>query len=105
MKKIIIFICLTSFAFASTIHIAVAANVSYTIKELVKEFKKTNPNINIKVSSASSGKLTAQIKNYAPYQLFMSANMFYPNEAKTKGWTDSRKYGTYCLTNEWKNII
>jgi len=31
-------------------------------------------------------------------------NMFYPNEAKTRGWVDSKKYGSYCLTNEWKNV-
>ena len=32
-------------------------------------------------------------------------NMFYPNEAKTKGWVDSKEYGTYCLTNEWKDVL
>lgn len=32
-------------------------------------------------------------------------NMFYPNEAKTKGWVDSKEYGTYCLTSEWKNVL
>ena len=29
-------------------------------------------------------------------------NRFYPNEAKTQGWVDSKKYGTYCLTDEWR---
>ena len=32
-------------------------------------------------------------------------NMFYPNEAKTKGWVDPKEYGTYCLTNEWKDVL
>jgi len=32
-------------------------------------------------------------------------NMFYPNEAKTRGWVDSKQYGNYCLTNEWKNLL
>ncbi len=32
-------------------------------------------------------------------------NMFYPNEAKTKGWVDSKEYGMYCLTKEWKNAL
>jgi len=32
-------------------------------------------------------------------------NMFYPNEAKTKGWVDTKEYGTYCLTNEWKDVL
>jgi molybdate transport system substrate-binding protein len=85
MIRIISFLLVCTLTFASTIHIAVAANVSYVIKELVNEFNKQNPSIRVKVSSASSGKLTAQIKNYAPYELFMSANMLYPNELyKTK---------------------
>ena len=29
-------------------------------------------------------------------------NMFYPNEAKTQGWIDSKEYGNYNLTSEWK---
>ncbi|MDD5773695.1 MAG: hypothetical protein PHX78_09560 [bacterium] len=32
-------------------------------------------------------------------------NMFYTSEAKTKGWIDSKKYGYYNLTNEWKNVL
>lgn len=31
-------------------------------------------------------------------------NMFYPNDAKTRGWIDSKEYGSYNLTNEWKAI-
>lgn len=31
-------------------------------------------------------------------------NRFYPNEAKTQGWADSKAHGTYCLTNAWKEI-
>lgn len=32
-------------------------------------------------------------------------NMFYPNDAKTRGWVDSKNHGSYCLTKEWKNIF
>ncbi len=63
---------------AGEINIAVAANVSYAIDELKAEFAKTNPDIKVQVTLGSSGKLTAQIKNGAPYGLFMSANMIYP---------------------------
>ncbi|MFA6270044.1 MAG: hypothetical protein WC657_02430 [Candidatus Paceibacterota bacterium] len=37
--------------------------------------------------------------------LLGSFNMFYPNDAKTRGWIDSKEYGSYNLTNEWKEII
>jgi molybdate transport system substrate-binding protein len=65
---------------ASEIKIAVAANVSYAIDDLVKEFNKTHPETEVKVTLGSSGKLTAQIFHGAPYGLFMSANMEYPNK-------------------------
>ena len=63
---------------ASDINIAVAANVSYAIEALKSAFKIEHPEVNVRVTLGSSGKLTAQIKNGAPYGLFMSANMLYP---------------------------
>lgn len=32
-------------------------------------------------------------------------NMFYPNDAKTRGWVDSKKHGDYNLTNAWKEVL
>jgi len=79
MKKfIILIILLTSFASSNTIKVAVAANVSYAIDDLKRAFHTLHPEIKVQVVLGSSGKLTAQISNGAPYQLFMSANMKYP---------------------------
>jgi len=79
MRKLFILpLFILSTLYAGTINIAVAANVSYAIEDLKKEFKKSHPNTKINVILGSSGKLTAQIKNGAPYVLFMSANMRYP---------------------------
>ncbi len=77
--KILILLFLSTYATAGTIRIAVAANVSYAMNDLKKEFNAMYPNIKVEVILGSSGKLTAQIINGAPYQLFMSANMSYPN--------------------------
>ena len=66
--------------FAETINLALSANVSYAIKEIKKEFSKLYPDIKIKVIVGSSGKLTAQILNGAPYDIFMSADMKYPQK-------------------------
>ncbi|EDZ63512.1 molybdenum ABC transporter, periplasmic molybdate-binding protein [Sulfurimonas gotlandica GD1] len=79
MKRLFILLLLgISLVNAGTISIAVAANVSYAIEDLKKEFNKTNPETKVRVTLGSSGKLTAQIKHGAPYQIFMSANMKYP---------------------------
>ena len=79
MKLKILFILLFStYSMAGSIQIAVAANVSYAIDDLKKAFNKIHPDTKVQVVLGSSGKLTAQIKHGAPYQLFMSANMKYP---------------------------
>ncbi len=77
-KLVLVSLLLVGSIYAQTINIAVAANVSYAIDDLIKEFNKTNPDTKVAVTLGSSGKLTAQIKNGAPYQLFMAANMKYP---------------------------
>ena len=63
---------------AGEITIAVAANASYAMDELKEAFVKTHPDTRVRVTLGGSGKLTAQIRNGAPYGLFMSANMDYP---------------------------
>ncbi len=86
LKKIIIGnLVLAISLYASVINIAVAANVSYAIDDLKKEFNKSYPDTEIKVTLGSSGKLTAQIKNGAPYQLFMAANMKFPQALYNDG--------------------
>lgn len=78
LKLFLAILLLTTSLFAGTIKIAVAANVSYAMDSIKEEFNKSYPDTKVQVTLGSSGKLTAQIKNGAPYQLFMSANMIYP---------------------------
>ncbi len=85
MKKFLLASLLLASLHASTITIAVAANVSFAIESLKTAFMKEYPNINVRVILGSSGKLTAQISNGAPYGLFMSANMAYPNALYKQG--------------------
>jgi len=79
MKTMIMALLLTALsAYAGEIRIAVAANVSYAIDALKVEFAKSHPDTKVQVILGSSGKLTTQITNGAPYGLFMAANMMYP---------------------------
>lgn len=79
MKTIMItLLYFSSFLLADNIKIAVAANVSYAINDLIQAFNEKYPQTKVNVTLGSSGKLTAQITHGAPYDLFMSANMKYP---------------------------
>jgi molybdate transport system substrate-binding protein len=85
MKKLLFTILLLNILYAKEITIAVAANVSYAIVPLIKAFHHTYPMIKVHTVLGSSGKLTAQISHGAPYDLFLSANMMYPNHLYRKG--------------------
>lgn len=86
LKKIIlVLVLLGSSVFAGSINIAVAANVSYAIDNLISKFNQSNPDTKVQVTLGSSGKLTAQIKNGAPYLIFMAANMKYPQALYADG--------------------
>lgn len=78
IKKIALLAFLSVSLYASSINLALSANVSYAIEAIKKEFSLLHPDIEVKVIVGSSGKLTAQINNGAPYDVFMSANMKYP---------------------------
>ena len=79
MKSILVlcFIIVSS-TFAKPIKLAVAANVSYAIQDLKSAFLYEYPKEKINITISSSGKLTAQIQHGAPYDIFLSANMKYP---------------------------
>lgn len=78
-------VLLSVFGFAETIKVAVAANVSYAIEDLKKEFNALYPDTEVQVILGSTGQLTAQIKNNAPFDVMMSADMAAPEALYKEG--------------------
>lgn len=58
---------------ADTLRIAVASNFAHTLQTLLTEFEKETGH-KVEISSASSGKLYAQILHGAPFDIFLSAD-------------------------------
>ena len=85
MQKIFLLFLTTLFLQAGEIRVAVAANVSYALPQLQKAFSMHFPQTKVQVILGSSGKLAAQIRNGAPYDLFLSANMKYPEALFAEG--------------------
>ena len=84
---VLMFVCLLPIsAMAEQITVAGAANVQFTLDELKAEFTKET-GIGVKTVIGSSGKLTSQIENGAPFDVFMSADVDYPKRLYKDGVT------------------
>ncbi len=89
MKKINILFCLIAFIAITTsaqtkLTVAVAANMQYTMDALKAEFNKTDKT-KIDVVLGASGKLTQQIMQSAPFDIFISADTAFPKKLADAG--------------------
>jgi len=98
IKKIIFFIFISFSSiciYAQKANVAAAANLRYVLEEIKTQYIKENPKANIQITYGSSGMLTQQIVNGAPFDLFLSADTVFPTKIKEKG-RASGEVKTYC---------
>lgn len=88
------------------ITIAVAANVQFAMQELEAAFEQEH-DVAIETVISSSGKLAAQVMQGAPYSIFLSANLDYPQAVQEAGYgSEALKTYAYGALVLWsrKNI-
>jgi molybdate transport system substrate-binding protein len=78
-----------------TLRIAAAANLSDVLPNIIDSYQMDNnvpekDALDIEVTYASSGKLYAQIKAGAPYDIFLSANQEFPAKLADESVSDNR---------------
>src|ERR1700759_5022376 len=89
MKRLTIVFALLFFStalFGQNLKVAVAANLQEVIKVLAKDFKEKS-GIEIEPIVGSSGNLSTQIKNGAPFDVFLSADMTFPENLYKEGFS------------------
>jgi len=90
-----------------TLNIATAANMQFTMEALVEAFEEESK-IDCEIILSSSGKLTAQIKEGAPYDVLVSANMKFPNSLFDQGLTYDKSaiyaFGKLVLWSTMENF-
>jgi molybdate transport system substrate-binding protein len=91
MKKAILAFSLTALIVITTsaqtkLTVAVAANMQYTMEALKAEFSKTDKT-QIDVVLGASGKLTQQIMQGAPFDIFVSADTAFPKRLSDSNFT------------------
>ena len=87
--RLLLVLCCLSFAQsaarAEKVTIAAAADLKFAMDELVTAFKNANPGAQADVVYGSSGNFYTQIKQGAPYDLFFSADIDYPQQLVSSG--------------------
>ena len=78
------------------IQVAVAANFMSPMKVIKKEFEY-NTKHRIKLASGSSGKIYAQIKHGAPFDIFLSADQEKPRALERDGLVIAKSRMTYAV--------
>ena len=88
-------------AFAQTekprVSIAAAANLIYALDALNAAFQTAAPGIAVTTATGASGNLVAQIKNGAPYDVFLSADLDYPQALIRTGHASATSLTTFAI--------
>ncbi|TLY28572.1 MAG: molybdate ABC transporter substrate-binding protein [Nitrospirae bacterium] len=71
-------------AFSEDLTIAAASDLNFAFKDLVGEFEKKS-GVRVKLSLGSSGNFFSQISNGAPFTLYFSADIRYPQRLEEAG--------------------
>jgi len=84
-------------ATGATLLVAAASDLNATMDELAVAFAREVPGAEVKVSLGASGNLFAQIKNGAPFDVFMSADLAYPFQLAKEGAANGATLTTYAI--------
>lgn len=80
---------------AQTLRIAAAADLQFAMNDLAIQFEKKN-GTKVSVSYGSSGNFRAQIQNGAPFDVFFSADMSYPQQLVSEGFAEEQSLFVYA---------
>jgi molybdate transport system substrate-binding protein len=83
-------------AAADSLNVAVASNFAGTLQKLAERFKSKSGH-EVLISSASTGKIYTQIKNGAPFDIFMSADETHVDLLVKEGMGDASHAAIYAL--------
>jgi molybdate transport system substrate-binding protein len=78
------------------LRVAAAADLNAALSDLIARFGASH-DVDVSVSYGSSGNFYAQILNQAPFDVFLSADVAYPNQLAARGLTVPHSEFTYAI--------
>ena len=92
----ILLLCTSPLVFAGEVVVAAASDLNAAAKEIVADFEKRTGNT-VKLTLGSSGNFHAQIKNGAPFDVFLSADVNYVRDLERAGLTEPGSVSIYAI--------
>lgn len=70
---------------ATVVRIAAASDLKFALEDVKTEYTKAHPNVDVQLTFGSSGNFYQQIRNGAPFDLFLSADLSFPRKLADEG--------------------
>jgi molybdate transport system substrate-binding protein len=75
--------------------VAAAADLQFALDDISRGFRQAHPELDVAVSYGSSGNFYSEIRNQAPFDVFLSADSEYPRKLAQEGYADAGSMFTY----------
>jgi molybdate transport system substrate-binding protein len=79
------------------IKVAAASDLTFVLEELNAAFRAAHADTTVKVTTGASGSLFAQLKQGAPFDVFLSADLNFPRELVKAGVAEEASLTTYAV--------
>ncbi len=80
-----------------TVRVAAAANLKFALDEVVARLARRQPSILVETTYGSSGSMHAQLRQRAPYDVYLSADVEYPRDLVSRGIGSDGDLFTYAV--------
>jgi molybdate transport system substrate-binding protein len=80
-----------------TLTIAAAADLNFALEQLARDFRSTHPEVTLQIDYGSSGNFYTQLRNGAPFDVFLSADVEYPRKLAAEGIGVADSVFTYAV--------
>ena len=81
----------------ATVRVAAAADLKFALDEVAARLASRRPAIRVEAIYGSSGSMHAQLRQRAPYDVYLSADVAYPRDLVSRGIGAERDLFTYAV--------
>jgi len=82
---------------APTVRVAAAADLKFALDEVATRLARRQPSIRVETTYGSSGSMHAQLRQRAPFDVYLSADFEYPRDLVSRGIGSDRDLFTYAI--------